>query len=286
MGVKTTPPLPEITFFVIGASRSGTNTLRHYLRAHPDVCLPTGLDEPRFFAFEGDPLDYTGPGDDLLGSELVTDPAAYAALFEGVRAEAAIGEVTPAYLCSTVAASRIWTHFPAAKIVAILRHPVHRAISSFRRERLAGLEPASTLEEALELEDTRRRSGWCYAWRYRYRGLYYTHLSRYFRLFPADQIKVLRYEDWERDHGRALLREVFAFIGVDPEAALPERSVRLNAAREQQFAARGLPPVAQQSEPVLEELLEHYRPEITRLQEVTGLALSDWLDPAAVKGSG
>jgi Sulfotransferase family len=262
-------------FFVIGSSRGGTTSLRHHLRAHPDVYVPS-VAEPRFFAFEGDELRYTGPGDEMLRDRVITEPAAYQALFDGRTAESAVGEVSPAYLCSQTAAARIKEAAPDAKIIAVLRHPVERAISSFQRERLDGLETAPTLEDALVLEESRHRLGWSYVWRYRYRGLYYTHLARYFAAFPPDQIKVLGYEAWADDRGRSLLREVFEFLGVDPDEGMPVRAVHLNSARAEQpsrNALRGGEP----SEKLRAELLRFYRPEIEHLQTMADIDLSGWL---------
>lgn len=41
-------------FFVVGAATSGTTTLYHAMRAHPDVYLPA-IKEPHFYAYPADP---------------------------------------------------------------------------------------------------------------------------------------------------------------------------------------------------------------------------------------
>ncbi|MGQ0777525.1 MAG: sulfotransferase family protein [Pseudonocardiales bacterium] len=260
-------------FVVIGSSRSGTTSLYHHLKEHPQVYVTPVL-EPRFFAFEGDDLDYRGPGDYLLKERVVTRVADYVALFDDVVAETAVGEVSPAYLSSASAPRCIHRYMPNAKIIAILRHPVDRAISSFRLEQLDGFEAAPSLAVALDLEAERMRANWSYVWRYGYRGLYYTHLRRYFDLFPRDRIKVLRYEDWDDNNGVTLLREVFGFLGVD-DKVLPERAVRLNSTRADRFVARGIPRF--DPSPELSAKLSHlYRDEIDRLEELTDLDLSTW----------
>ncbi len=260
-------------FVVIGSSRSGTTSLYHHLMEHPQVYVTPVL-EPRFFAFEGDDLDYRGPGDHLLKERVVTTAADYVALFDAVVAEPAVGEISPAYLSSASAPHRIRHYAPNAKIIAILRNPVERAISSFRLEQLDGFETAPSLDVALDLEAQRRRANWSYVWRYGYRGLYYTHLRRYFDLFPRDRIKVLRYEDWDDDDGVTLLREVFGFLGVD-DKVLPERAVRLNSTRADRFAARGIPRFDPSPE-LRARLARLYWDEIDRLEELTDLDLSTW----------
>lgn len=260
-------------FVVIGSSRSGTTSLYHHLKEHPQVYVTPVL-EPRFFAFEGDDLDYRGPGDHLLKERVVTRAADYTALFEDVIAETAIGEVSPAYLSSASAPHRIRHYAPNAKIIAILRNPVERAISSFRLEQLEGFEMAPSLTVALDLEQQRRSAHWSYVWRYGYRGMYYTHLRRYFDLFPRDQIKVLRYQDWDNNDGVDLLREVFGFLGVN-DRVLPDRTVRLNSTRVDLFAARGIPRFDPSPE-LKDRLIGLYRDEISQLEELIGLDLSTW----------
>jgi hypothetical protein len=260
-------------FVVIGSSRSGTTSLYHHLNLHPEVYVTPVL-EPRFFAFEGHSLDYQGPGDWLLKDRVVTSAVDYLALFDGVTTETAIGEVSPAYLSSIRAPHRIYHYAPNAKIIAILRNPVERAVSSFRLEQLTGFETVPSLADALDLETNRTRAGWSYVWRYGYRGLYYTHLRRYFDLFPRDRIKVFRYEDWADDAGRALLREVLDFLEVD-YGALPRCAVRLNSTSTERFAAAG----ATRFEPSAElraRLACRYQADISRLEDLIGLDLSAW----------
>ena len=51
------------SFIVIGAARSGTTALYRFLRQHPRIFMSRNK-EPNFFAFEGQALDYRGPGAD------------------------------------------------------------------------------------------------------------------------------------------------------------------------------------------------------------------------------
>jgi hypothetical protein len=231
--------------------------------------------EPRFFAFEGNDLDFHGPGDHLLKERIVTEWENYLQLYGGVTGEIAIGEVSPAYLSSPSAPACIHHYIPDAKIVAILRNPVDRAISSFRLEVLEGFEPCRSLMTALELEEARMRDGWSYVWRYKERGLYYRHLKRYFDIFPRDQIKVFLYEDWRPD-GVGLLKSVFRFLCVDETLGMSARAVRHNTTAASRFDARGVAePVC--APDVRAQLVEHYRDEIDRLQSLIGRDLSEWL---------
>ena len=59
--------------------------------------------EPRFFALEGHPLDFCGPGDERLWNTTTTTLDAYQRLFEGVTDEFAVGECSVLYLRDTSA---------------------------------------------------------------------------------------------------------------------------------------------------------------------------------------
>ena len=54
------PDLPD--FFVVGAMKSATTSLFHYVVQHPEVFEPADK-EPAFFSSDGRPPAYTGPGD-------------------------------------------------------------------------------------------------------------------------------------------------------------------------------------------------------------------------------
>ena len=53
------------SFIVIGAARSGTTALYRFLRQHPRIFMSRNK-EPNFFAFEGQALDYRGPGAEFV----------------------------------------------------------------------------------------------------------------------------------------------------------------------------------------------------------------------------
>ena len=70
--------LPD--FIVLGCAKSGTTSLYHYLKGHPEVYMP-GRKEPSFFAHEGETLDYKGPGDGEWS--FITDLGAYRDMYTG-----------------------------------------------------------------------------------------------------------------------------------------------------------------------------------------------------------
>jgi Sulfotransferase family len=116
----TVPTIPD--FFVVGAAKSGTTSLYHYLDQHPDVYMPRNK-EPHYFS-RVPPF----PG---RGSHPVTSEEEYLDLFKLWNKESVAGEASPSYLWDEKAPYRIKETVPQAKIIAILRHPVERAYSHY-----------------------------------------------------------------------------------------------------------------------------------------------------------
>ena len=136
--------MPMPNFLVIGAAKSGTTALYHTLKQHPQIFM-SPVKEPHFFAFEGERPVYCGPGDrELFNPRVVFRLEDYVRLFDGLRAQTAVGEASVQYLMrSDAAAARIRQHIPRAKLIAILRQPADRAYSHYIMLRSQGLERLS-----------------------------------------------------------------------------------------------------------------------------------------------
>ena len=202
-------------FLVIGAAKAGTTSLANYLDQHPDIYM-SPMKEPKFFALEGEDLDFRGPGDqEGMKRYSVTNLEDYQALFQKVTTERAIGEASTLYLYSPKAVERIRYFTPAAKLIAIIRNPVERAYSNFLHNLLDGLEPLTDFAEALRVEEDRIRDNWAPKWHYRTRGYYYGQLRRYFEAFDPGQVKVYLYDDFNDGNADELPQSIFGFLGVD-----------------------------------------------------------------------
>ncbi len=211
-------------FLVIGAGKSGTTALYYYLKQHPQIYM-SPMKEPKFFAYEGQKLDFRGPSGTKVSQTSITDIEAYRALFQAVSNEIAIGEVSPEYLYNPRAPERIRHHIPNAKLIAILRNPVDRAYAGYLMQVREGRESYTDFAQALEAEETRIRDNWTFG-HYASGGFYYTQLKRYFDLFNQNQIKVYLNEDLNTN-APGLLKDIFQFLEVD-NAFLPDLSVRYN----------------------------------------------------------
>lgn len=291
-------------FLVIGASRSGTTSLHHYLGQHPQVFM-CPVKEPNYFGFPGQDPGFRGRGTRSFRRHSVLDHDAYRRLFDGVDGEPAIGEVSPLYLHADHAAAHIRQQIPDARLIAILRHPVERAYATYIGRCRDGFETAPSILDAIRDEPRRLREKRTVGGLI-HKGYYHRHLQRYFDRFDRDQLRVYLFEDL-LDDPRALLRDIFRFLGVDPDFEPdlstqhnPSGSIRnplLRALWKRCWYVRAVTPyvlprtlrdhlyrlvthdVVKPSLPagVYNDLVEMFRDDILKLQDLLGRDLSHWL---------
>src|ERR671912_401234 len=301
-------------FFIVGAQKAGTTSLYQYLNQHPQVYM-SPIKEPFFFDHEMDSKgevvrrEFEGHRQ----PPRFTNIEEYSTLFEGVRGEKAIGEATPLYIYAPGTAERIERYAPGAKSIALLRNPADRAYSAFLYAVRMGVEPLTDFAQALREEPLRVRDGWHYVFHYRSRGLYYRQLKSYYEVFGRERLGVWLYEDLREDPA-GVTRGVFRFLEVDDTFA-PDTSSKHNPAgvpasvparaamRATDRAVGGLRKVLTPTSGILplafevrravqsrvltapppidpevrEELIEGYREDILRLQDLIGRDLSTWL---------
>ncbi len=288
-------------FFVVGAQKCGTTSLYYYLDQHPEVYM-SPVKEPHFFDYdEGEMPDFGGPSVPPPG---ITSMGEYQALFEGVRDEVAVGEASPTYLYLPGTEERLRRHAPGAKAIAVLRDPAERAYSAFLHTVRSWREPLDDFSRALREEDGRIRDGWHPLFHYRSRGFYHGQIERYLWAFGEDRVRVYLYEDL-RDKPLRVLQDAFRFLGADA-SFVPNTSTRYNASgipRNKTVSAmmrranvltpalkKILPPAVRQrikgrifakAPPLRQddrrELVEGYREDILKLQDLLGRDLSRWL---------
>ena len=204
---------PRPNFFVIGTGRSGTTSLHHYLRQHPDIYVPSVKGPSHFFCCDFNPSRDRFV-DEVASQHFVPDREHYWQLFRDAAGAKAIGEVSPVYLNSVHVAPKIAEVLPHARFVAIIRHPVDRIIARFSARRRDGLEKRGCLRQIMteELEQPLQRDDGF--------GTYFPGaccaraLQSYYDCFPSHQILVLRFESFQRKPETAL-QTIFEFLGVD-----------------------------------------------------------------------
>jgi hypothetical protein len=184
------------SFLGIGATKAGTSSLRHYLKQHPEIFIPDDFwKEPGYFC---------RGGDDSSIFFRVKTPEAYFGMFRAVGDAKAWGEITPHYLDSPYAAQNIRDEIPEAKLIVSIRNPVERAFSLYQMNlRNKNYNRGVPFLEAVA------RDSWM-------QSPYFEGLSRFYRLFPREQILLVLFDEFASEPA-ATMRLVFAFIGVDPD---------------------------------------------------------------------
>jgi len=205
-------------FLIVGASRSGTTSVHHYLSKHPDVFLaPTK--ELRFF----DRAQNYDRGLDFYRSQ-----------FTGWSGQRVVAEAWPPYFFRGItfdsegnhryddeddAPRRIRESLPEARIFITLRNPAERAYSQYWKNRAQQREPAPTFRRAIEDELAGQRSpqttGMCWL----YKNRYSVHVGRWLELFPMSACHVVVFEEWTADPG-SMLGTLADFLDIDP-AGMP-----------------------------------------------------------------
>jgi hypothetical protein len=212
-------------FLIIGVAKSATTALWFYLKQHPEIFMSFPK-EPRFFAYMGQNIDFKGPGDKLYKKAIVRNLDDYKNLFKDVNSEKAIGEASVAYFSEKHSADRIKSYIPDVKLILSLRNPVDRAFSHYLNKRRNGHECIKDFEEALKEENNRIQKNYSHTWRYIGRGFYYENIKYYLDKFGSEQMKIYIYDDFKK-HTLLILKDIFKFIEVD-DSFVPDLNTRPN----------------------------------------------------------
>lgn len=187
--------MAEPNFLIIGAEKSGTTWLYDRLRRHPDVFMPE-VKEIHYF----NQLDSNHQPRRNYERH---DFEWYEDHFRAREGEAAVGEVTPMYLCDKQASKRIRTHLPNVRLVACLRYPTDRAYSHYWMAQ--GKEHTTRSFQEIVQKRTLR---------FIERGRYGKQLERYLSQFDRSQILVLIHEELFADPVQHL-NAICSFLGVE-----------------------------------------------------------------------
>jgi hypothetical protein len=185
------------------------------LRRHPQIFMPE-LKEPRYFA-----TDMRQRFQPRRSGPLPETLEEYLALFAAAAPGQLVGDASPSYLVSHVAAREIAAVRGDARIIAILREPASFLRSLHLQFVQSHVETVKDLRKALALEAARRqgrriprRSPRPKDLQYADHVRYVEQLRRFHAVFGPEQVLVLIYDDFRADN-EATVRTVLRFLGVD-----------------------------------------------------------------------
>jgi hypothetical protein len=212
------------TFLVLGAQKSGTTALYHYLLAHEEAFCAR-IKEVNFF-------------DNNYGLGTGWYLSHFPPVWKGIRVRRrlgcrpAIGEFSPSYVLDPRVPARVHRFDPSMKLVVLLRDPVERAYSHYLHEVRRGHESLA-FQEAIEREseriseefermllDPHYGSPSYRQFSYLARGRYREQLERWLAVFPRSQMLFVESGSFRTDTA-ARMRELCRFLGIpEPHGAV------------------------------------------------------------------
>jgi hypothetical protein len=276
------PALPNL--IIIGSAKAGTTSLHSYLGLHPQVSMSREK-ELHFFTAA---LNWSR-GLDWYQSWF--DASAQ------VR-----GEASPSYTAYPThagVAQRMASIVPDARLIYLVRDPVERLVSNYVQRYADGRESRSLDAALADLETSD----------YVHRSMYHRQISQYLPSYPLERFLILEQKALKYQR-QATLKQVFSFLGVDPNFEHPGFFREENQSRDKRCkTAMGLalkrsmvgkitarlPKRWQRSvneilyrpfstpvpQPILslhlrQKLVEFLRPDTQAFRNLTGMPLSDW----------
>jgi GT2 family glycosyltransferase len=216
-------------FLIIGAQRSGTTSLYHYLRRHPQIQEPAAKELHWFHAGPEESDGYhTGHETQEWYEKQLRPKGKFSDLFMPGRKKLAF-EATPEYLYHPLIAKNVARLYPSTKIIVLVRDPLERAISQYYHEKKQGfIDTGLGIEEYFSGDHARARKEEeklihdtaYYSHSYEHhcpiaRSNYGRQLDRWMRVFPRQQILIIRSEDMFRDPF-PVLNPICGFLQIRP----------------------------------------------------------------------
>ncbi|HRX43417.1 MAG TPA: sulfotransferase domain-containing protein [Clostridia bacterium] len=279
-----------------GAEKAGTTSLYSILVQHSEIFDPR-IKEPMFF----NRYFYKGI-------------RTYEKLYRKCGQERYIPDFTVLYMTREIYVQRILDTLGSdIRIIILLRNPVDRFFSHYHMKRNNGSE----LEEDISVVFKKDRAAFIKNAddsEYFSHGLYSRQVEWFLSRFPRDNIFLLLFEDFVKDSSKTV-NEILYFLGLDPEpgmevsmhsnqtvvskqgiskvltrklirivpeslkTALPTRlRARFLNIAEKMVYTKGQFQEFTKDLQLCREIIESYREDIERLERMTGMDLSDWID--------
>jgi len=188
----------KVDFLLVGFPKSGSTTIYHLLKSHPEIVVP-GVKEINYFN-----SDYNREMEKHMGAnhfQLASSEEEYLKFFHG-PADKILCDVNPGYIFSQEAPQNIFKHNPAAKILISVREPIS-FLRSFHYQLLYNMvENEPDFLRALSLEESRRAGRNIPQDCHNPFDLYYSflveykkHIKRFTDVFGYDSVKIVLFDD-------------------------------------------------------------------------------------------
>lgn len=205
----------KVNLFVIGAMKSGSTTLHHYLSEHPEIFM-SDPKEPWYFVKEKNWCK----GEEWYHSLFNTAPVNVKVLGES----SADYTMMPKF---QGVPERIYAYNPNARFIYVLRDPVKRCISHYWHNVRWHGEQRDMLTAVREDPDLVNFSN------------YYLQLSTYLHYFPIERFFILSFEEMVLKP-EFIMYKIFSWLGVDCNYSPPSMGQAKNVTPKTIEMVRGL----------------------------------------------
>ncbi|MDB9315585.1 sulfotransferase domain-containing protein [Spirulina sp. CS-785/01] len=261
-------------FLVIGLFKCGTTSFYSYLIQHPQI-LPAVTKEIRYFS-----------------SDFINDLEYYLSHFPAISKNNYLtGEATPNYFTFPNVAQQIKDWFPNIKLILLLRKPIKRAISGFYwgnqfsyrylnkslnsihhldlnlvQERITEIKEIRKLSFhqpwlSLLAEQSKQNSNINHEIAFHIASsLYIDYLPEWFKVFPKEQLLILKSEDLFTDPEKTM-KQAYHFLGLPDHPLTEYRNANRNP----------YPPI---SPSLYQQLADFFRPYNQALEDYLGRAFN------------
>lgn len=196
-------PIPNLA--IIGAQKSGTTSLYHYLAGHPDIFMSSPVKEPAYYMSEVYVRRLFRRRVRRVRSR---EEALTRYMLCGYRGERYFGDASTDYTIGMRTElhdvpARMRRLEPSLKLIYIVRNPLERIVSTYLHEVSAGYFDGSFREYT----DSGLFKVALQTSRYGYQ------LGTYLKEFSREQIEVVLFEDLVRD-AQGVVDEILEFLGL------------------------------------------------------------------------
>ncbi|PYK33173.1 MAG: sulfotransferase [Verrucomicrobia bacterium] len=243
--------IERLDFILAGAQKSGTTALHYFLSKHPDFTMG---DQQEMHFFDDEEIFSGEVNYELLHKH-----------FPPISPSTIAGECTPIYIYWKPAMERIWKYNPKIKLLIILRNPLERAFAHWNMQRFKGREPLNFLDAVKEEKNRANEAAPLQSRRYSYvdRGFYAEQIERVFKLFPTEQVKIIKLDEF-RDKKSETLDAIFRFLGLEPKVSSRDKDRNI------------VPYERAMTAEERKHLYGMFAEDIAKLEQLLGWDCSDW----------